>query len=105
MLNDDQIQKVRGMMQSSGWNEVLKPLVLVRGRELSKTALVMPGQRSEPYKSMDDRDAMNHIRGRIEEIEWLMSFFENEINVYDYNRRRDELDRQANGSEANPLQT
>ena len=104
MLNDEQIQKVRGTMQTGGWKDVVVPLVVNRGRELTKLALRMPTERGAPYKDMEDRDAMNHIRGRIEEIEWLISFFENEVNAFDYNRQRDELARQANGVEANTLQ-
>ena len=104
MLNVQQIQQVRQMLQTSGWNDVLKPFALGRGRELTKIALRLPANRPEPYKGMDDRDAMNHIRGRIEEIEWLMSFFENEINVSDFNRRKDELERQTNGIGSNEAQ-
>ena len=102
MLNEQQIHLVKQMLGMGGWNDVVKPLVIGRGRDLTKVAMMMPSQRPEPYKDMDDREAMNHIRGRILEIEWLVSFFDAEINVFDYNRRRDELDRQTqinNGTE------
>jgi hypothetical protein len=102
MLNEQQIQKVRSMMQSSGWTEVLVPLVAGRGSEFTKIALRMPANRAEPYKDVDDRDAMNHIRGRIEEIKWVLEFFVNEINVHDFNARNEQT--QTNGADLNAVQ-
>ena len=97
MLEPEQIEKLRGMLLSSGWREIAKPLLAERGHGFVKDALRMPSERSAPYKDMDDLLAITHLRGRIVEIEWLLSALENEVKNYDLNRRMEELQRAEQG--------
>ena len=95
-LNSEQIEKVRGLLQSSGWREVVKPVLDQRALNIQKIFRLLPSERSEPYKNQDDMTVMNLLRGRLEEIEWFAAAFANEVSVYDMNQRQDETQRQAN---------
>jgi hypothetical protein len=101
MLNPDQIDKLRVLLQTSGWNEVVKPAIAERGRQVQKMWAMMPSERPEPYKGVDDAIAINMLRGRFSELEWMLLAFENEVKVHDYNRRLEELERQPSDP-ANP---
>ena len=45
MLNEEQIQKVRQTLQSSGWNEVMYPLYLQRGKAALKSLTLSAEER------------------------------------------------------------
>jgi hypothetical protein len=100
-LNEEQIGKVRFLLMSSGWNEVVKPAVAKRANTAIKALILSPAERSGEFKEMDD----SAIRAQIREAEWMLTAFDNEIAVFDHNRRLDELQRQQNPeapSTANP---
>ena len=100
-LNEDQIDKVRGMLQSSAWNDVVRPVIATRANAAIKALILTPAERTGEYKDMDD----SAIRAQVREAEWLLSVFVNEVAVFDHNRRVDELQRQENPeapSTANP---
>jgi len=100
-LNEEQVGKVRLLLQSSGWNDVMKPAIATRANAAIKALILTPAERTGEYKEMDDAA----IRAQIREAEWLLAVFVNEVSVFDHNRRVDELQRQENPeapSTANP---
>jgi hypothetical protein len=102
-LNEEQIDKVKGLLASSAWNDVVKPILTLRANSAIKALILSPAEREGDLKDLDD----STLRARIRECEWMLSAFANEVAVFDHNRRMDELQRQADpdGSEpstANP---
>lgn len=102
MLNEEQIGKVRLMLATSGWRDVLKPAVQERTNNLIKSAMI-PGKRTGLYEDMPELEVIRHIQGRVTELEWMMVALENEVKVYDSNKRLEELERQEANGAANPL--
>lgn len=95
-LNEDQINKIRLLVASSGWNDVMKPAIAKRAHEALKALVLSPAERRGEYQGVQDED----IRARIRECEWMLVVWSNELTAYDQNRRLDELERQQDG--ANP---
>lgn len=98
-LNEEQIGKVRLLLQTSGWNDVMKPLLAVRANNAIKALVLSPAEREGEFKEMDDAT----IRARIREVEWMLTAFVNEIAVFDHNRRLDELQLQTNPDSSEPF--
>ncbi len=106
MLNDTEIQKLRTLMQMDGWREVMKPLIANRMKTCQRLAFLMPSERPEPYSKLDDSTATSILRGEAKNCEWILAAFENEIAVFDMNRRREELahgETQPEPRPANPI--
>jgi len=97
-LDAEQIQKTRSLLMSSGWNDVLKPLLAVRAHNAVKALILSPAERDGEFKDMADTE----LRARIREAEWILSVLPNEVAVYDHNRRLDELDRQTDPDGSTP---
>jgi len=95
MLDSDQVDKIRMMFSTAGWNEVVKPAIENRFRQRMKSLILHPSERAN-----DDRDD-SVIRGELKTLEWLLMSFPNELIAAENNRRLDELDRasQMNGAE------
>lgn len=95
MLTQEQIDKVRLMFSTAGWSEVVQPMIENRFRHKTRMLIRHPSERGE--NALDD----TAIRGALQELEWLLTWFQNEIEVYEHNRRVDELDPAtlANGTE------
>lgn len=93
MLSEDQIQKVRSVLASSGWNDVIRPILANRGNQAVKQLVLSPGDRDGEFKDMAD-DA---IRARIRESEWMLTVWHNEVTVFEMNKRRDDLDAAGGG--------
>jgi hypothetical protein len=89
-LNEEQVGKIRGLLQSSAWNDVVKPVIATRANAAIKALILTPAERTGEFKEMDD----SAIRAQIREAEWLLAVFVNEVAVFDHNRRVDELQRQ-----------
>ena len=95
-LASEQVDKIRLLLASSGWNDVMKPVIAKRAHDALKALVLHPAERKGEYEGIDD----NTIRVKIQECEWMLSAWTNELLVYDHNRRLDELERQQDG--ANP---
>lgn len=98
MLNDDQAQNLRVTLATSGWNQIILPSALSRGRDALKALCLNPDERKErggDFKNKND----DQLRQIVEESERFASIWQNELNVYDFNRRQEELQRQQNGQE------
>jgi hypothetical protein len=95
-LSSEQVEKVRLLMASSGWNDVIKPVIAKRAHDALKALILSPAERSGEYQDTSD----DIIRARIKEDEFLLTVWTNEIVAHDQNRMLDEIERQQNG--ANP---
>lgn len=91
-LNEVQIGQIRGLLQSSAWNDVVRPVIATRANAAIKALILTPAERTGEFKEMED----SAIRAQIREAEWLLAVFVNEVAVFDHNRRMDELQRQDN---------
>lgn len=91
-LTDDQIQKIRLLISSSGWNDVMKPVLANRANAALKALVLTQSERATDggeFKAWDDES----LRAAIREIEWMLVVWTNMISVHEHNRVRDELDR------------
>lgn len=91
MLTQEQAEKLRLLLFSGGWNEVMRPAIENRLRSHVKKLTLWPSER----KAEDQDDTK--LRAQAEELQWMLSAFENELKVEEYNRQVDELHRQTNG--------
>jgi len=96
MLNDDQAQKLKMLLASSGWNDVVKPVLARRGHEAIKALVLNPEERTGDFKGVDD----SVLRAQVKECEFVLNVWNNELVAYDHNRRLEELETANNG--ANP---
>ena len=95
-LNEEQVQKVRLVLASAGWNDVMRPVYANRAHQAIKTLCLSRPERAGEFKDVDDET----LRAIIRECEWMVNVWNNEIHVQEYNRKRDELD--ASGEPATP---
>lgn len=104
MLNAEQIDKVRLALSGDGWNHVMKPAIINRGRQALKALALAPGpERSAEYKGTDFDTDDGVLRAMIRDCEWMAVVWDNEVSVHDRNRQLDELDQAANPNRtANP---
>lgn len=103
-LTGEQLDLVRSLLVSEGWNKVMKPALENRGRKAIKALTMTRAERAKdmPGSPFDTEDDV--LRAIIRECEWMMTVWSNEIAVDEHNRRRDELDRQdvVGNARANP---
>ena len=93
MLDGDQIQKIRLVLAGDGWNHVMKPAIVNRGRSALKSLALAPGaERTAEFKGTDFDTDDHVLRAIIRDCEWMSVVWDNEVQVHDRNRRLDELD-------------
>ena len=92
-LNGDQIGSLRQMLQLQGWTQVAKPVLASRARAALEALVLDPSERKGEYERVSDAT----LRARIQECEFLLTVFENEVKVFDMNQRRDLEQIQRNG--------
>ena len=95
MLDIQQIDQLKLLLSTDGWNLVMKPAIENRIRLRIKSLVLHPSERPE-----EDRDDQA-LRGKIQELEWMLVSWANTVQVFEHNQRLDELDRaaQENGTE------
>lgn len=92
MLDEASIQKVRLVLASDGWNHVIKPLVARRGQQAINALKMTRSERAGSNLKGSDYDTDDDVlRAMIRECEWMLVVWDNEVAVYEANRRRDEL--------------
>lgn len=95
-LPEESIQKLRLILVSSGWKDVIEPVLAKRAHDAIKALVVPPAERKGEGTSDDAT-----LRGRIQELEWMLSVWQNEIRLFDFERRQlDELERRDGGGDA-----
>jgi hypothetical protein len=98
MLNSEQIQKVRQTLQTSGWTEVMLPVILNRGKAALQALTLSPEERLRGGGEFKDTDDFL-LRAFIRDCEWMVACWQNEIKVFELNRQMEELQSRENGGE------
>lgn len=93
-LNEEQINIVKQGLQSTFWNDVVRPVLSQRGNQALKALTLFPSERSGDLAGMTD----DQLRVKVQEVEWMLSCWSNEIAVFEHNRRLEELDAETNGA-------
>ena len=97
-LNQEQVQKVRLVLASTGWNDVMRPALENRGRQALKALTLSRTERAGAYKGTDFDTDDDVLRAIIRDCEWMAVVWTNEIAVSEHNRRLDELDAAKQGT-------
>jgi hypothetical protein len=100
-LTNDQAQKVRLLLQSNGWQEVVLPAIRNRGQQAVKALVMGRAERAATFKGSDFDVEDEVLRAIIRDCEWMSVVWTNELLVSEHNQRLDELDRNNSGGAAN----
>ena len=100
-LNPDQVDKVRQLLSSAGWNDVILPAIKQRGQQAVKALVLSRSERSGVFKGSDSDNEDDVLRAIVRDCEWMTVVWANELLVAEHNRRLDELDRNNSGTAAN----
>ena len=96
-LPDESIQKLRLLLFSSGWKDVMEPVLAKRAHEAIKALVIAPAERKGEMSGVDDAT----LRARIQEDEWMLTVWRNEINLADMEKRQlNELEGRDGGDNA-----
>lgn len=102
-LSAENVDKVRQVLLSSGWNDVILPAIRQRGQQAVKALVMGRAERTTMFKGSDFDTEDDVLRAIIRDTEWMSVVWQNEILVAEHNRRLDELDRNNSGpNTANP---
>jgi hypothetical protein len=99
MLSSEQVEKVRLVLSSNGWNDVIRPAIVGRGRQALKSLALGRSERATEFKGTEFDTDDDILRAMIRDCEWMSVVWSNEVQIHDRNRRLDELD--ASGGQLN----
>ena len=105
MLTEEEVDKVRLVLASAGWNDVMQPRIENRARQALKALACNRAERAHVFAGQEFDAEDDFLRAVIRTCEWMLVSWRNELTAYEHNRRRDELDRQNQdvaASGANP---
>ena len=94
MINDEQAQKLKLVLSTSGWNDVMKPTIENRGRQAVKALTLTRSERAAQLKGTDYDTEDDVLRAMIRDCGWMIELWQRELYAWDHNQRLDELDRQ-----------
>ena len=83
-LEEQDVEKLRQLLRSSAWNDVMKAAILGQVHTYRLMLELEPSERGD--KPMSDET----LRGVIKGLKWVLTRFEQEVQVYDSNRLREE---------------
>ena len=86
-INDEQYGKLKLLLASSGWNDVMRPAIQKRGSDAVRSLVLSPAERKGDVEGVTD----DVLRARIQEWEWMLAAWANEVTVFEHNRRLEEL--------------
>lgn len=86
-LTNEQNEKLKGMVLSLGWQEVAKPLLQASGKVVIDMVMDPSIPREGDYKNAND----DVLKGEFRAYRKMLTFFENEVQVYEQNRLLDKL--------------
>lgn len=92
-LTEEQVQKVRLVLSTAGWNDVMRPALENRGRQALKSLTLARSERAGHFKGTDFDTEDDVLRAIIRDCEWMVACWSNEIRVAEYNRNLEELER------------
>ena len=92
MLSNEQCDKLAVTLQTSGWREVMMPIIAQQGQAAIKALCIPLVNREGTWKGVSD----DGIRGALGVYEYVLSAFQNEVTVNRTNQQREA----ANGTEA-----
>lgn len=92
MLEPEQVQKVRLVLATSGWNDVMRPALENRGRTALRALALSRTERARSFPGTDFDTEDDILRAMIRDCEWMTFSWINEVVVHDANRARDELE-------------
>lgn len=95
MLDGPDIAKIRLVLTSAGWNDVMRREILKRGNIAVKLLCLSPSERV-------GKESDEMLRATIRECEWMVSVWNNEIIAAEHNARLNELEGANGSSTANP---
>jgi hypothetical protein len=87
VLDSEQVDKIRLVLASQGWNDVIQPAIVIRGKEAVKALCKSISERDGSFKGVSD----DVLRATIRECEWMLSHWQSEVLAFEHNRRLDEL--------------
>lgn len=82
-IEPEDIEKLKHLLMSSGWNDVVKPAILGRKLQAIQELLVEPEARTT--KATD-----SGIREGVKQLDWVMNRFDQVVKEYDLNQLNDE---------------
>lgn len=82
-ITPEDIEKLKLLLRTSAWNDVMKPALLGRKLQLLDMLMKEPEQRDG---AMSDAA----IRGGLKQLDWMMSRFDQVVQEYDANLLNDE---------------
>lgn len=96
-LSEEQVGKLKLLLISSGWKDVVEPVLAKRAHDAIKMLVIPPAERKGEAEGTDDAT----LRGRIKELEWMLSVWHNEVRLYDFERRQiNELESRDGGGDS-----
>lgn len=98
MLSEEQVQKIRHTLSTSGWTDVMHPAIVNRGNSALKALTLSPDERRMVGGEFKDTDDFL-LRAIIRDAEWMIACWQNEIKVFEMNRQLEEIQSQQNGGE------
>jgi hypothetical protein len=102
-LSEDDAQKLRQTMMTSGWNEIILPTLERRGQQALKALVLSRPERAAAYKSTDFDTDDDVLRAIIKDCAWMAKIWVAETSAAEHNRQVDELDRQYSNAPATNL--
>ena len=87
-ITEEDIEKLRMLLRSSAWNDVMKPALIARRQVLAGLLVLDMNERGE--KALDD----STLRGGIKQLDWILTRFEQSVEEFDHNKRVDERNAQ-----------
>lgn len=91
MLDEGAIQKLRLVLAGDGWNHVMKPALQRRLQTAVKALCLSRSERAVQFKASEFDSDDEECRAIIRECERMLVVWDNEVLVFDQNRRNDEL--------------
>lgn len=84
-LTDEQANWLKSLVHMAGWKHVVQPAIAARARAALNALALDPSERVGPEANLTDAT----LRARISEDQWLLAVIQNEIAVYDANKRNE----------------
>lgn len=89
-LSGDTVDKLRGTLGSLGWTDIMKPIIAQFGKTALDALTINPDRRDGDFKGVTD----DELRGQFQAYRRILTFFDQEVKVFDQNRVLEEAEKQ-----------